>query len=117
MSSLPPASSSRREWLGRFSTSALAVSLGTAAFDHSLAAANDAPRTPGGLSLGARLYDVREFGARGDGAMLDTQAVQGAIDACTKDGGGTVVVPAGDFLVGTLELKNNVTLRSEEHTS
>jgi hypothetical protein len=61
-------------------------------------------------SRGARVYDVREFGAKGDGATLDTAAVQAAIDACHKDRGGIVLVPAGDFVVGTLELKSNVTL-------
>lgn len=55
-------------------------------------------------------YDIREFGAKGDGVTLDTAAVQAAIDACDRDHGGTVVVPAGDFLIGTLELKSHVTL-------
>jgi polygalacturonase len=57
-----------------------------------------------------RTYDVRDFGAAGDGKTPDTAAVQKAIDACTAAGGGTVLVPAGDFLVGTVELKSNVTL-------
>jgi hypothetical protein len=61
-------------------------------------------------SLGARVYNVREFGAKGDGTTPDTVAVQAAIDACTRDNGGTVLIPAGDFVVGTLELKSNVTL-------
>jgi len=60
--------------------------------------------------LGARTYNVRDFGAKGDGQTLDTSAVQSAIDACNKDKGGTVVIPAGDFVVGTVELKSNVTL-------
>src|SRR4051812_21985364 len=60
--------------------------------------------------LGARVYNVRDFGAAGDGKTLDTNAVQSAIDTCHRDRGGTVLVPAGDFLVGTLELKSNVTL-------
>jgi hypothetical protein len=58
----------------------------------------------------ARSYDIRDYGAKGDGATLDTAAVQAAIDACTSDKGGTVLVPAGDFVVGTVELKSNVTL-------
>jgi polygalacturonase len=61
-------------------------------------------------SLGARTYNVRDFGAKGDGVAIDTTAVQSAIDACHRDQGGTVLVPAGDFVVGTIELKNNVTL-------
>src|SRR6266850_6903890 len=51
-------------------------------------------------SLGARTYNVRDFGAKGDGIVIDTVAVQAAIDACNRDKGGIVLVPAGDFVVG-----------------
>ncbi len=46
----------------------------------------------------------------GDGAALNTHAIQSAIDACHNAGGGTVFVPPGRFLTGTLELKNGVEL-------
>src|ERR1051326_6860949 len=68
------------------------------------------PQAAPSVDLGARVYNVRAFGAKGDGTTLDTAAVQSAIDACTRDRGGTVLVPAGDFVVGTVELKSNVTL-------
>jgi hypothetical protein len=55
-------------------------------------------------------FNVRDFGAAGDGKQLDTGAIQAAIDACTQARGGIVTIPAGDFLVGTIELKSNVTL-------
>ena len=61
--------------------------------------------------LGARVYNIADFGAIGDGATLNTDAVQRAIDTCTKENGGTVLVPAGNFVTGTIELKSNVTLR------
>jgi polygalacturonase len=61
-------------------------------------------------AIEARTYNVRHFGAKGDGATLDTKALQAAIDACHSDRGGTVVVSAGTFLIGTVELKSNVTL-------
>src|SRR6266567_5722083 len=70
--------------------------------------AQDAKRSA--VSLGARTYDIRDFGAKGDGTSLDTVAVQAAIDACANDRGGVVLVPAGDFVIGTVELKSNVTL-------
>ena len=60
--------------------------------------------------LGARVYNIRDFGAKGDGKTIDTAALQAAIDACARDGGGTVLVPAGTFHIGTTELKSNVTL-------
>jgi hypothetical protein len=58
-------------------------------------------------------FSVREFGAVGDGATLDTAAIQAAIDACTQQSGGTVYFPPGDYLSGTLELKSNVNLYLE----
>jgi hypothetical protein len=58
---------------------------------------------------GVRSYNVRNYGAKGDGKTLDTEAFQAAIDACTNDKGGTVLVPAGEFLIGSIELKSDVT--------
>jgi polygalacturonase len=58
-------------------------------------------------------FDVRAFGAAGDGVTMDTAAIRAAIDACTGAGGGTVLFCAGKFLTGTLFLKNNVTLYLE----
>lgn len=60
--------------------------------------------------LGAKIYDVRDFGAKGDGTTLDTAAVQAAIDACAHDRGGVVLIPSGVFVIGSTELKSNVTL-------
>ncbi len=59
---------------------------------------------------GTRVYNIRDFGAKGDGLTLDTAALQSAIDACNRDQGGTVLVPAGVFVIGTVEIKSNVTL-------
>jgi hypothetical protein len=67
--------------------------------------------SPDQKDLGARVYNIADFGAVGDGTTLNTDAVQKAIDTCTKENGGTVLVPAGDFVIGTIELKSNVTLR------
>jgi hypothetical protein len=60
--------------------------------------------------LGTRIYNIMDYGAKGDGVTLNTKALQAAIDACNKDQGGTVLVPAGVFVIGTVELKSNVTL-------
>ncbi len=56
-------------------------------------------------------FNVRAWGAAGDGLHLDTLAIQKAIDACASQGGGTVFFPPGTFLTGTLVLKSKVTLR------
>jgi glycosyl hydrolase family 28 len=97
---------SRRRWIGQVATPALAASVAPG-----LVAAAEAATPAAVGSAGARVYDVRSFGAKGDGVTLDTAAVQAAVDAAHKDAGGVVLVPAGDFLVGTLELKSHVTLR------
>jgi len=56
---------------------------------------------------------VRDHGARGDGATKDTQAIQGAIELCAREGGGLVVLTAGRYLCGTLFLRSGVTLHLE----
>ncbi|MGJ8653100.1 MAG: glycoside hydrolase family 28 protein [Opitutaceae bacterium] len=57
-----------------------------------------------------QLFNVREYGAAGDGVTLDTKAIQSTIDACTEAGGGKVWVPAGQYVIGTVEIKSKVTL-------
>lgn len=59
-----------------------------------------------------RQFDVRDFGAVGDGMRLNTAALQSAIDACVP--GGTVYVPAGKYLSGALFLKGDMTLFLDE---
>ncbi|MCX6622547.1 MAG: glycosyl hydrolase family 28-related protein [Acidobacteria bacterium] len=62
-------------------------------------------------ALLAGSHDVRGYGAKGDGISKDTASIQKAIDAAEKQGGGTVVFPAGKYLSGTLHLKSYVSLR------
>jgi polygalacturonase len=56
------------------------------------------------------VYDVRRFGATGDGKKLDTPAINKAIDAANKAGGGTVYCPAGTYLCYSIRLKSNIAL-------
>ena len=58
------------------------------------------------------LFDVRHYGAKGDGQTLDTAAIQKAIDACTV--GCKVLLPAGTYKSGSLYLKSNMTLEIAE---
>lgn len=99
MSDSNSSSLSRRNWL----------SMGTATPALLALPEIQAQQTPD-RNLGAKIYNIRDFGAKGDGITLDTAAVQAAIDTCNRDQGGTVLVPAGVFVIGTVELKSNVTL-------
>lgn len=65
------------------------------------------------MSLGVHAsadYDVRDFGAAGDGKTLDHAAINRAIDSCVARGGGRVVLPAGTYLCGSIRMKSNVEL-------
>lgn len=63
------------------------------------------------IHIEAKDYNVLEYGAKGDGITKDTKAVQKAIDLCTKEGGGKVIIPSGKTVViGTIYLKDYVTL-------
>jgi polygalacturonase len=98
---------SRRQWLEQLKLPALAVA--GAALPSIATQAAPTRHTSDNLP-GARIFNVRDFGAKGDGKTLNTKAIQAAIDACNKENGGTVLIPAGDFICGTVELKSNVTL-------
>ena len=56
------------------------------------------------------VYNVRDFGAKGDGQTLDSPAINAAIEAAVRDGGGQVLLPAGTYLCGSIHLKSNIGL-------
>ena len=55
-------------------------------------------------------FDVRRFGAVGDGQHLDSPAINAAIQACAKAGGGTVAFPRGTYLSGSIHLMSHINL-------
>jgi polygalacturonase len=57
------------------------------------------------------VYDVRSFGATGNGTSLDSDAINKAVDAASAAGGGIVDFPAGRYLSFSIRLKSHVTLR------
>ena len=61
-------------------------------------------------------FNVRDFGAVGDGTNKDTIAFQKALDACAVGGGGEVVVPAGNYLIGSVQLGYRTILRLETNS-
>jgi polygalacturonase len=57
------------------------------------------------------VFNVRSFGATGDGRTLDSPAIDRAIRAAAAAGGGTVLVPAGTYLSGSIHLTNDIHLQ------
>ncbi len=66
-----------------------------------------------GATAPSTIFNVRDYGATGDGKTLDTAAINKAVEACAKAGGGTVYVPPGTYYTGTIVLQSNVTLNLE----
>ena len=66
-----------------------------------------------GLAADSPSYDVRSYGAAGNGDALDTAAIQKAVDACAAGGGGTVRIPAGRYLTGPIFLKSRIQVEIE----
>ncbi|CAL1692603.1 hypothetical protein MMB232_02778 [Brevundimonas subvibrioides] len=60
--------------------------------------------------MAERVFDVRDFGARGDGLALDTPAINAAIDAAAAAGGGRVVLGPGRYLSFSIRLRSRITL-------
>ncbi|MGA2061560.1 MAG: glycoside hydrolase family 28 protein [Thermoguttaceae bacterium] len=58
----------------------------------------------------AAVYNVRDYGATGDGKTLDSPAINHAIEECAKAGGGTVRLPAGAYLCGGIHMMSNINL-------
>jgi polygalacturonase len=74
-------------------------------FEHAVAQA-----IPGGSRLNAKVFDVRDYGAKGDGKALDSPAINRAIEAASLQHGGTVFFPAGMYRSFSIRLKSNITL-------
>jgi polygalacturonase len=60
------------------------------------------------------VYNVRTFGAKGDGKALDSSAINRAIESAAAKGGGTVYVPSGTYLSFSIRLRSNITLYLEQ---
>jgi polygalacturonase len=61
-----------------------------------------------------KIYNVKKFGAINDGTTLNTRFIQAAIDSCSKNGGGIVKFEAGQYLTGSLFIKEGVILRIDK---
>jgi len=82
----------RREFL-KFAATGAASAAAVGAFSVSSAAAESGAKSESEIPF----FDVRRFGARGDGTTSDTPAINNAIAAAAETGGGTVIFPAGTY--------------------
>jgi len=71
-------------------------------------AGSPAPGAKAGAAMG--VFNIRDFGATGDGKTLDSPAINRAIDAAAAAGGGTVYFPAGVYASYSIRLKSHITL-------
>ena len=62
------------------------------------------------VQVPAAVYDVKNYGAKGDGVQIDSDAINKAIEAASANGGGTVFLPAGTYLSYSIRMKDNITL-------
>lgn len=61
-----------------------------------------------------RVFKITDFGARGNGVTMCTASIEKAIAACSKAGGGHVIIPEGKYLTGAIHLKSNIDLHLEK---
>jgi polygalacturonase len=102
----------RREFLKLAASGAAGTASGRAL---SLGAQGAAAPLPGaGTSI---VFNVRQFGAKGDGVTIDTPAINRAIEEAKSNGGGTVLVPAGAYKCYSIHLKSNVLLYLEQNAT
>jgi polygalacturonase len=85
-------------------------SMGLAASAVSAIPALGAAKKAAAPALSPMLFDVRTFGATGDGKTVDSPAINKAIEAAAAAGGGTVIFPAGNYLSFSIRLKSHVDL-------
>jgi len=101
---MQPINPARRELL-RLSGMGLAAAAATA-----VPSAYAAPNKPAATYPTGSIFDVRTYGAVGDGKAVDSPAINKAIEAAAAAGGGTVYFPAGTWLSFSIRLKSHVNL-------
>ena len=100
----------RREFLQSSSCSIVALSLLSRAADAGWQSVPEILARIRAPAFPRRDFDITRYGAAGDGVRDNSDAVLRAINACSRAGGGRVIVPAGDFLTGAIHLRSNVNL-------
>ncbi len=71
----------------------------------------------GSSSLQAKVYNVKDFGAEGNGKQIDSYAINKAIEQASSEGGGTVYIPAGEYACYSIRLASHIHLYLEQGAS
>src|SRR4051812_42658486 len=101
----------RRTFMSAFARGAVLGAPALAAFQGEAFAASVRARPGRASGVGeGGVFDVTRFGAQGDGKTRCTKALQAALDAAARAGGGTVMFPPGTYLTGALFLRSNIHL-------
>lgn len=66
------------------------------------------------VACSPKVYDVRDYGAVGDGVHIDSPAINAAIEAAAQKGGGVILFPEGVYASYSIRLKDNITMRLEK---
>jgi hypothetical protein len=74
---------------------------------------NETKRSTGQETPSDGTYNIRDFGAKGDGISLDTAAINQTVEFCSLNGGGQVLIPPGVYLSGTIHLRSKVVFHIE----
>jgi polygalacturonase len=108
---MPNNHKARREFLQRLAVGAVALPAGAAAVETvfgNAAFGVERAQAQANAVIPQYVFDIRDFGAVGDGKTLCTRHIQMAVDTCAKAGGSRVVVPPGKYLTGPIFLKSNL---------
>ena len=60
------------------------------------------------------IFNIKDFGAKGDGLTIDTKAINAAIDACSKNKNAKVIVPLGQYISGSIHLRSNIVIEIQD---
>ncbi len=97
------------EMKGQYETPSFPAFLGTSVNPYSIGGPR-LGRDAQAAAIGQPVFDVKTFGASGDGKTLDTAAINKAIAAASASGGGTVYFPPGSYLSGSIHLAGNISV-------
>ncbi len=102
----------RRGFMKKLSTVSIGMGMASVAFSQNKSAGSQPENTRKESIINSTggYFNVKDFGASGDGSIKDIDAIQDAIKACKENGGGTIYFPPGNYVSGTIWFHDNMTV-------